>query len=60
MDWLFGSIWLFAIVFVALYVPLAIIIGYRHRKTQWTVEQEDSFSREQSRCYYVVIHDGSH
>ena len=28
MDWLFGSIWLFAIVFIAIYVPLAIIIGY--------------------------------
>ena len=43
MDWLFGSIWLFALVFIAIYVPLAIIIGYWHRKTQWTVEQEALF-----------------
>ena len=43
MDWLFGSIWLFAIIFIAIYVPLAIIIGYWHRKTQWTVEQEALF-----------------
>ena len=43
MDWLFGSIWLFAMVFIAIYVPLAIIIGYWHRKTQWTVEQEALF-----------------
>jgi magnesium-transporting ATPase (P-type) len=43
IDWLFGTIWLFAIVFVVIYVPLAIIIGYWHRKTQWTVEQEALF-----------------
>ena len=43
MDWLFGSIWLFAIIFIAIYVPLAIFIGYWHRKTQWTVEQEALF-----------------
>ena len=33
----------FAIVFIALYVPLAIIIGYWHRKSQWTVEVEALF-----------------
>ena len=33
----------FAIIFMALYVPLAIIIGYWHRKSQWTVEVEALF-----------------
>ena len=33
----------FAIIFIALYVPLAIIIGYWHRKSQWTVEVEALF-----------------
>ena len=33
----------FAIIFLALYVPLAIIIGYWHRKSQWTVEVEALF-----------------
>ena len=33
----------FAITFIALYVPLAIIIGYWHRKSQWTVEVEALF-----------------
>jgi hypothetical protein len=33
----------FAIIFIALYVPLAIRIGYWHRKSQWTVEVEALF-----------------
>jgi hypothetical protein len=33
----------FAIIFIALYVPFAIIIGYWHRKSQWTVEVEALF-----------------
>src|SRR5688500_8558979 len=33
----------FAIIFIALYVPLAIITGYWHRKSQWTVEVEALF-----------------
>lgn len=43
LDWFFGSIWIFAIVFIVIYVPLGIIIGYWHRKSQWTVEQEALF-----------------
>jgi hypothetical protein len=33
----------FAIFFVALYVPVGIIVGYWHRKSQWTVEVEALF-----------------
>jgi hypothetical protein len=33
----------FVIIFIASYVPLAIIIGYWHRKSQWTVEVEALF-----------------
>lgn len=43
LDWFFGSIWIFAIVFIVIYVPLGIIIGFWHRKSQWTVEQEALF-----------------
>jgi len=39
----FGSIWIFAIVFILTYVPIGILIGYWHRKSQWTVEQEALF-----------------
>lgn len=44
---IFHSIWGFAIVFVAIYVPLGIIIGYWHRKSQWAVEQEALFKENQ-------------
>jgi hypothetical protein len=33
----------FAIIFIALYVPVGIIVGYWHRKSQWTVEVEALF-----------------
>jgi hypothetical protein len=40
---IFNNIWTFAIVFVAAYIPLGMIIGYWHRKSQWKVEQEAMF-----------------
>lgn len=43
----FGSIWVFAVVFVSLYVPIAIVIGYWHRKTQWRVEQQALFKENE-------------
>ena len=39
----FNNIWIFAIVFIAAYVPLGMIIGYWRRKSQWKVEQEAMF-----------------
>ena len=44
---IFSSIWIFAIVFVAAYVPLGMIIGYWHRKNQFSVEAEAMFSQNQ-------------
>ena len=38
-----GNIIGFALVFVALYVPIGIVIGYWHRKSQWKVEAEALF-----------------
>jgi hypothetical protein len=38
-----GSIFGFAIFFIALYVPIGILIGYWHRKSQWKVEAEALF-----------------
>ena len=43
LSGLFGSIWVFAIVFVLTYVAIGILLGYWHRKSQWTVEQEALF-----------------
>jgi hypothetical protein len=44
---MFESIWFFAIVFVSMYFPLAIIIGYWHRKSQWRVEQDALFKENE-------------
>jgi hypothetical protein len=35
-----GNTVVFAILFVTVYVPAAIIIGYYHRKKQYTIENE--------------------
>lgn len=39
-----GNITGFAMTFIAIYVPLSIIIGYWHRKSQWRVEAEALFN----------------
>jgi len=35
---LIPELWLFVILFIAIYIPAAIIIGFWHRKTQLRVE----------------------
>ena len=35
---IFPELWIFALIFISIYVPLAIIIGFWHRKTQLRVE----------------------
>ncbi len=44
---LFHSIplWVFTVVFVAVYVPLGAIIGYWHRRTQYNVDNQTHFER---------------
>jgi hypothetical protein len=39
-----GNIVGFAMTFIAIYVPLSIVIGYWHRKSQWRVEAEALFN----------------
>ena len=41
---IFSNLWIFAALFVAGYVPAAIVIGYWHRKSQWKIEQEAMFN----------------
>ncbi len=36
----FSSLWYFVIIFILAYVPLSIILGAWHRKTQLRVEQD--------------------
>lgn len=49
--------WIFAALFIAVYLPLAIVIGYWHRKTQWKVEQEAMFSENvvQARLWLFMM-----
>ena len=43
LEGIFNSIWIFAIMFILFYVPLSIVLGYWHRKSQWKVEQDALF-----------------
>ena len=36
----FSNLWMFALIFVFMYIPIAILIGHWHRKTQLKVETE--------------------
>ena len=40
LNELFSELWIFALIFILVYIPLAIIIGAWHRKTQLKVESE--------------------
>src|SRR5919198_4540975 len=40
LDNVFFNIALFALFFMGLYVPASVIIGYWHRRHQWTIENE--------------------
>ena len=53
----FGNLTVFAVVFVAAYIPLAIFIGYWHRHSQWRVEQEAMFKENvvQAKLYLFLI-----
>lgn len=54
---LFPEVWMFVIAFIAMYMPLAIVIGYWHRKSQWKVEQEAMFNENvvQATMYLFLI-----
>jgi len=40
LEYLFSELWVFALIFVLGYVPLALAVGAWHRKTQLKVENE--------------------
>jgi hypothetical protein len=47
VHYLHINIWIFALLFVAMYLPLGMIIGYWHRKNQFSVEAEALFNQNQ-------------
>ena len=42
---LFSNLWIFLIIFLAVYIPAAILIGNWHRKTQMKIEHEQSMKQ---------------
>ena len=40
LDRIFSELWVFILVFILVYIPMAIIIGAWHRRTQLKVETE--------------------
>ena len=40
LNEIFSNLWIFAVVFVIIYIPVSIGIGAWHRRTQLRVEQE--------------------
>ena len=42
---LFSNLWIFLIIFLAMYIPTAILIGNWHRKTQMRIEHEQSMKQ---------------
>ena len=57
LETLFDNIWLFAASFIIIYVPVAIGLGYWHRKSQWKVEAEAMFRENEvsARLWLFVI-----
>jgi uncharacterized protein YneF (UPF0154 family) len=41
------NIWIFALIFIAIYLPVGMIIGYWHRRNQFSVEAEALFNQNQ-------------
>lgn len=40
LNEIFSELWIFALFFILIYIPLSIVIGAWHRKTQLKVESE--------------------
>ena len=42
---LFSNLWIFLVIFLAVYIPTAVLIGNWHRKTQMRIEHEQSMKQ---------------
>ena len=38
LDDLFSDLWVFLVIFILIYIPTAVLIGYWHNRTQMRVE----------------------
>ena len=53
LNEIFSSLWVFAVVFILAYIPVAVVIGAWHRKTQLKIDQEQSI--RQNRIWVQVF-----
>ena len=53
----FSNLWVFALAFLSVYVPCALIIGHWHKKTQLKVDAEQQIRRNtlQAQMFRVMI-----
>ena len=42
---IFSNLWIFVVIFLAVYIPAAILIGNWHRKTQMKIEHEQTMKQ---------------
>jgi len=50
LNEIFSSLWIFVLVFILLYIPIAIEIGAWHRKTQLKIEADVSLKQSPLFC----------
>lgn len=55
-DW-FSNLWVFIVIFLAVYIPVAILIGNWHRKTQMKIEHEQAMKQSplMARNFRIMI-----
>ncbi len=45
LEEVFAHLWVFVVIFLSVYVPVAIMIGNWHRKTQMKIEHEQALKQ---------------
>jgi len=57
LDEIFSNLWVFAVVFIIIYIPVAILIGRWHRISQIKIETEQTFRNNpfMARNFRMVI-----
>jgi len=57
LSQIFSSLWIFIVVFLLTYIPVAILIGLWHQRTQMKVESEQSLRNNSffARIFRVLI-----
>jgi len=57
LDEVFSQLWVFVIGFVLIYIPLAVLIGHWHKRTQLRIDTEMMVRQNPlaARCWRVII-----